>query len=159
MLSTPMIRVVGAFLLIMSLTTVQAQLRKPVPNRVVRITDGDTFTLESGLVIRPIGIDAPETRNNRHAPKGYYAQEAKAFLKKLLLNKVVKLEFDVTRTDRNGRILAYVYYDNRVFLNAELVKRGYARVLTIPPNVKYSALFLKLEREARLARRGLWAKP
>lgn len=130
-----------------------------MPNRVVRITDGDTFTLESGLIIRPIGIDAPETRNNRHARKGYYAMEAKAFLKKLILNKVVKLEFDISRTDRNGRVLAYVYYDNHIFLNAELVKRGYARVLTVPPNVKYADLFLKLEREARSARRGLWGKP
>ena len=42
--------------------------------------------------------------------------------------------------------------------NAEVVRRGFAQVMTIPPNVKYQERFLKLQREARTARRGLWGR-
>ena len=69
----------------------------------------------------------------------------------------MSLEFDVDRRDRYERLLAYVYLkDDGVFVNAEIVKQGYASLLTIPPNVKYADLFLKLYREARENRRGLW---
>ncbi len=50
----------------------------------------------------------------------------------------------------------YVYLDNGTFVNAWLVENGYAVVMTFPPNVKYEALFLKLQRAAREAGRGLW---
>ncbi len=54
------------------------------------------------------------------------------------------------------RILAYIYLKNGTFVNAWLVENGYAMVMTFPPNIKYEALFLKLQREAREANRGLW---
>jgi micrococcal nuclease len=57
--------------------------------------------------------------------------------------------------DGEGRLLAYVYVGDTI-LNAELVRQGFAQVATFPPNVKYQALFLKLQREAREAKRGLW---
>ncbi len=65
----------------------------------------------------------------------------------------VHLEFDVQQRDRYGRLLAYVYLKDGTFANAWLVEQGYAQVMTVPPNVKYQDLFLKLQREAR---RGLW---
>lgn len=43
-------------------------------------------------------------------------------------------------------------------MNAWLVQQGYAQVMTVPPNVKYQELFLKLQREAREAARGLWGR-
>ena len=57
-----------------------------------------------------------------------------------------------------GRTLAYVYLEDGTFLNAELVKQGYAMVMTVPPNVKYAHLFVKLQQEARENNRGLWKK-
>ncbi len=57
---------------------------------------------------------------------------------------------------RNVRLLAYVYLEDGTFVNAWLVENGYAMVMTVPPNVKHQELFLKLQREAREARRGLW---
>ena len=57
--------------------------------------------------------------------------------------------------DRYGRLLAYVWLGDTM-VNAELVRRGYAQVMTVPPNVRYQDLFLKLQREARDAGRGLW---
>ncbi len=68
------------------------------------------------------------------------------------------LEFDVERRDHYGWLLAYVYLENGTFVNAWLVENGYAQVMTVPPNVKYQEMFLKLQREAREARRGLWGR-
>ncbi len=59
------------------------------------------------------------------------------------------------------RLLAYVWVElrrKRVMANAEMVRRGYAQVMTIPPNVKYQHRFLELQREAREAGRGLWGR-
>jgi micrococcal nuclease len=69
----------------------------------------------------------------------------------------VRLRFDVERRDRYGRLLAYVYRaDDGTFVNAALVRDGYARPLTVPPNVRYADRFVQLAREARRAERGLW---
>ena len=112
-------------------------------------------------------------------------KEASDFTRKLVDGNFVKLERDVEAKDRYGRTLAYVYafyppkgvaedvleYFETVdepipnsqghaarllFVNATLIKAGYAQVMTIPPNVKYQDLFVKLEKEARENKRGLW---
>ncbi|MFD2968652.1 thermonuclease family protein [Sphingobacterium bambusae] len=125
------------------------------------MVDGDTFVVENGTKkgdkVRLIGVDAPETRNTSRKKIGYYGEESKVFLTKLLTNKKVRLVEDVGKRDRYGRILAYVYL-GKTFVNAELVKKGYAQVYTVPPNVKYAKLFVELEREARNHGRGLWKK-
>lgn len=127
---------------------------------VTKIVDGDTFWAdngtEKGIKIRLIGVDAPESRKTFKKEIGYFGKEAKEYLNIMLTGKRVKLEFDVTKTDQYGRTLAYVYLEDGTFVNAELVKQGYAMVMTIPPNVKYADLFLKLQQEARENNRGLW---
>jgi len=70
----------------------------------------------------------------------------------------VRLELDVQERDRYGRLLAYVYVGD-MMVNAELARRGYAQVMTIPPNIRYQERFLALQREAREQKRGLWADP
>jgi micrococcal nuclease len=70
--------------------------------------------------------------------------------------KIVRLEQDISETDRYGRLLRYVYVGD-VFVNAELVRQGLAQVSTYPPDVKYQDVFLQLQREARAAGRGLWS--
>jgi micrococcal nuclease len=127
---------------------------------VVSVVDGDTiWVVLNGEreKVRYIGIDAPETQ---HPVKGVqaYGHEAKAANRKLVEGKTVRLEFDVGRRDKYGRLLAYVYLEDGTFVNAWLVEQGYAQVMTVPPNVKYQDLFLKLQREARDTNRGLWGK-
>ncbi len=68
----------------------------------------------------------------------------------------MRLEFDVEKRDRYGRTLAYVYLEDGTFVNAKILEEGYGQVMTIPPNVKYSDHFLKLQREARAGNKGLW---
>lgn len=116
--------------------------------RVTRVIDGDTIVLEDGRHIRYIGMDTPE--------KGHpYYAEAKGENERLVKGKKVRLEYDVGKTDRYGRTLAYVYADD-IFVNAELVKNGYAMIYTFPPNVKYAKTFLALQEEARKQKRGFW---
>lgn len=127
--------------------------------KVKRVIDGDTFVIEDGskrgVKVRLIGVDAPETRRTARKEVGYYAQEAKEYVKSMLVGKNVKLVFDVGKKDRYGRLLAYVYLGDK-FVNADLVKQGYAVSYTVVPNVQYAELFFKLERQARQAKRGLW---
>jgi len=134
---------------------------------VIGITDGDTIRvrLESGKEerVRFIGIDTPESTREIEL----FGKEAAAFTMRRLDGKTVYLEIDVSERDRFGRLLAYVWLtqptiDNEAevraeMFNAELVLQGFANVMTVPPNVKYSAMFLKFEQEARNAGKGLWA--
>ena len=139
----------------------QAQLQENAWYKVSKITDGDTFYVITSssekFKIRLIGIDAPETRNvGVKVRKEYFGKEAKIFVTNLLKNKKVKLTFDVQKTDRYGRILAYVYLENGVFLNQYLVENGFAVVSTFPPNVKFVEKFTQAERNARKLKLGMW---
>ena len=139
----------------------QAQLQENTWYKVSKITDGDTFYVTTSssekFKIRLIGIDAPETRNvGVKVRKEYFGKEAKIYVTNLLKNKKVKLTFDVQKTDRYGRVLAYVYLENGIFLNQYLVEKGYAVVSTFPPNVKYVEVFTKAEKLAKNKKLGLW---
>lgn len=135
---------------------------------VKRVIDGDTLQLESGERVRLIGIDTPEMHESdrlyRESQRtGQDALDIKKlgiraweFTKNLVEGKNVSLEFDVEKYDKYGRVLAYVYLKDGTFLNAQIIQKGYANLLTIPPNVKYAQLFLKLYQEARINKRGLW---
>ena len=135
---------------------------------VSRVVDGDTLKLSDGERVRLIGVDTPEVHYSdkllRDAKKSgkdvsdiqAMGQKASDFTKSLVSGKRVRLEFDVKRRDRYGRLLAYVYLLSGEFVNAEIVKAGYAQPMTIPPNVKYAELFQKLYQEARENKRGLW---
>jgi micrococcal nuclease len=118
---------------------------------VVRVIDGDTIEVEGGARVRYIGIDAPEV----YPQTEYYGPEAWAWNRELVEGKTVTLEKDVSETDGYGRLLRYVWVDG-VFVNGELVRLGYARAISYPPDTKYQERLEQLEEEAREARRGLW---
>ncbi|MFH1753349.1 MAG: thermonuclease family protein [Candidatus Omnitrophota bacterium] len=121
---------------------------------VKKAVDGDTILLANGERVRYIGIDTPETKHPRK-PVERFGKEAYEYNKRLVEGKWVRLEFDIEKRDRYGRLLAYVYQDD-TFVNAQLVKEGYARVYTFPPNIKHQELFIGLQREAREDNLGLW---
>ena len=121
--------------------------------KVVRVIDGDTIEIQHGKMkerVRYIGIDTPE----RGQP---FYKEAKEYNQKLLSDNLVTLKMDVQLRDKYGRLLAYVYLENeeRTFVNAKLIEEGCAQVMTVPPNVKYSEVFLKLQEIARNKAKGL----
>lgn len=129
--------------------------------RVSKVVDGDTIELMSGQAVRLIGIDTPETVDPRR-PVGCFGKEASNETKNLLTGKEVILQKDVSKVDKYKRLLRYIFLplDNGqiLFVNDYLVREGFAKVLTYPPDVKYNDRFRQAEQEARENNRGLWAK-
>ena len=124
---------------------------------VTRVVDGDTVevALDGGEEdVRYIGVDTPETVKPE-TPVQCFGPQASAFNHRLVEGRRVRLVFGEERRDVYGRLLAYVYLDGR-FVNAELLRRGLARTLTIPPNDRFADRFKRLEIAAARAGRGLW---
>lgn len=124
---------------------------------VTRVVDGDTIEVQLGGKIedvRYIGVDTPETVKPG-APVDCFGPQASSFNHRLVEGRQVKLVFDVERRDVYGRLLAYVYLGKR-FVSAELVRRGFARTLTIPPDDRFAGYLKRLEIAAARAGRGLW---
>jgi len=140
--------------------------------KVLSVVDGDTVKViyhQKGESIRLIGIDTPEAKPNKKAMKD--AQRTKSDLETIISQgkkatffvkglvkpgDLLSIEFDNRARDKYGRLLAYLYLTDGKMLNEEIVKAGYAQLMTIPPNVKYQERFLKAYREARENHRGLW---
>lgn len=128
--------------------------------RVLRVVDGDTIVvrLASGRVerVRYIGIDTPESVRPG-TPVQCFAKAAARENARLVGVGPVRLVADAERRDRYGRLLAYVYARGR-FVNAALALGGYARPLTIPPNVAHVHELGAAADAARAAGRGLWGR-
>lgn len=133
---------------------------------VTHVVDGDTVQLDNGKTVRLIGIDTPETVDPRR-PVGCFGKEASNETKSLLTNKIVILQKDVSETDKYKRLLRYVFLPLEnglpagrqgqiLFVNDYLVREGFAKVYTYPPDVKFNEQFRQAEIEARENKRGLW---
>ncbi len=121
---------------------------------VVWVIDGDTIDVDldgETYRVRYIGVDTPE----REEP--FYA-EASEYNRRMVANQTVFLVKDVSDTDRFGRLLRYVYLDDGTFLNADLIAKGYARLVTFPPDVSNADYFRELQEEARSAELGMWGQ-
>jgi micrococcal nuclease len=115
--------------------------------RVAKVVDGDTIHVRIGdrrEKVRYIGVDTPET-HKPGTPVQCYGRAASAFNAQLVAGRTVELRTDAYRRP------------DGLFVNAELVRRGFATTLTIPPNVAHAEEFLELQRTARRAARGLWS--
>lgn len=124
---------------------------------VIRAVDGDTIEVDlDGQVedVRYIGVDTPETVKP-DTPVQCFGPQASHFNHRLVEHRRVRLVFGVERRDVYGRLLAYVYLDGHL-VNAELIRRGLARTLTIPPNDRFAGRLKRLEMAAARAGRGLW---
>ncbi|HEX2046235.1 MAG TPA: thermonuclease family protein [Acidimicrobiales bacterium] len=124
---------------------------------VRKVVDGDTIEISGGERVRLIGIDTPET-SDPNRPVGCFGREASRFTAGLVPpGTPVRLVGDVEQRDRYDRLLAYVYRRaDGLFVNAELLRRGYAQILTIPPNVAHTDEFVAIAGQAREGSQGLW---
>jgi micrococcal nuclease len=121
---------------------------------VNKVINGDTIQLDNGETVKYIGIETPEL-NVKEGGSEFFARQASRYNQKLVFMKKVRLEFDTEKKDKEGRMLAYVFVKN-VFINAELIKLGYARTKIVPPNDKYKNMFLDYEKKAQQSEKGLW---
>lgn len=134
----------------------------PASVKVLRVVDGDTIEIEGDIKVRYIGIDTPETK---HPTKGVecFGKEASNKNKELVEGKMIRMEKDVSETDRYGRLLRYVWLVDEgatssagLFVNDYMIREGYALASTFPPDVSYSKQFVGAQQEARENNRGLW---
>ncbi len=124
---------------------------------VTRIVDGDTMAVSNGETVRLIGIDTPETKHPSQPVECFGAQATQHATHLMGPGTSVRLVYDVERTDRYGRTLAYVYrVADDLFVNLQMVRDGFAVMATYPPNVAHVEAFRAAEQEARSANRGLW---
>jgi micrococcal nuclease len=154
----------GALLALGALALLRPWERLPQPEPppaawayAIRAVDGDTTEVRLDgrrEDVRYIGVDTPETVKPG-TPVQCFGPRAHRYNSRLVAGRRVRLVFGVERRDVYGRLLAYVRVGGTL-VNAELVRRGLARTLTIPPNDRFAARFRHLERRAALAGRGLW---
>jgi micrococcal nuclease len=139
----------------------------PLSVPVTHVVDGDTIDVRmpdgDEETVRYIGIDTPETVKPDE-PVQCGGPKAHAVNERLVGGRTVTLHFDAERRDVYGRLLAYVYLPEAglggrpLFVNAELLRRGLARSLTIPPNDSFASLFARLAARAGALGRGLWGR-
>jgi micrococcal nuclease len=126
---------------------------------VVKAVDGDTIDVRIGDrtdTVRLLGVDTPETHHPTK-PVQCFGPEAAAFTKRRLEGRTVELEDDVEPRDVYDRRLAYVHVDGHRF-NDELLQKGYARLLVIPPNGSHARSMLGEELQAKRDGVGLWGE-
>ncbi len=127
--------------------------------RVLRAVDGDTIEVAFDgrhEDVRLIGLDTPETVKPG-TPVQCFGPRASAFTHRVADGRRVRLEPGVEQRDVYGRLLAYAWLGRR-FLNAELLARGLARTLTIPPNDRFAPRFRAIAATAARDGRGLWGR-
>ena len=133
--------------------------------KVVRVIDGDTIEIEEKIKVRYIGINSPEIYHDSTGKKTgeqCFAQEAYLKNKELVEGKTITLVRDVSDKDKYDRLLRYVYVDpsksseQTIFVNDYLITNGYAKIMTIKPDIQFSQQFKTAEKEAKEKNLGLW---
>lgn len=129
-----------------------------VESKVTSVIDGDTIIVEGGYIVRYIGINAPEVSKDTSGNKTVeqcFSDESYLENKRLVEGKIVKLVRDVSDTDKYGRLLRYVYVKD-LLVNDYLIINGYAKTMTIKPDVKYYQKFKTSQIQAKSKNVGMW---
>jgi len=138
-------------------------LREGPSGRVVTISDGDTFDLDSGLTVRLVGIQAPKLPLGREGFETWpLADEARDRIEDLVMGKTVTLHYGGETRDRYGRALAHVMVEEdgeTLWVQAEMLRSGLARVYSFPDNRSCLDVLLAAEGEGRAERAGIWRDP
>lgn len=125
---------------------------------VAKIIDGDTLQLADGRRLLLIGLASPNSAAGRAKFAGLNPYEYYQTLRREVEGRAVNVEFDTVRNDPNGRLLGYVHVVGGNFVNAEILRQGYAISDDAPPNVRYRNLFNRYYQEAKQYRRGYWSR-
>jgi endonuclease YncB( thermonuclease family) len=135
----------------------QASGKDPKPDvnegKVKRIISGDTFELDDGQKVTYVGIEFPDELKGDTKVH----MDSIEYQKKIMQGRTVKLIYGPQKTDDKGRLMAYVFVGKDMFVNADLVMNGYARVRTDnAPKTDYTKLFLRLQEFAKRSMLGMW---
>lgn len=144
---------VVAILSAIQVTTNQADAAEWM--RIRWVNDGDTVVLADGRHLRYLGINTPEIDYKRHQAEPY-AYAARRFNRKMVDDNKIRLEFEKKKTDRYGRLLAYVFLEDKTFVNRELLARGYGYFYPSAQAGTYDDLLLKAQSKAMASQIGIW---
>lgn len=128
---------------------------------VEKVVDGDTLKLADGRLVRFIGVNTPEM-SRRGQPAEPFAKQAKEAVELLLKDSgqargmSVGLQYDAERKDRHGRTLAHVYLPNGRSVQADLLTRGLAAQIVVPPNLANRSCYRDAETAAKQSGQGVW---
>ncbi len=138
---------------------------------VSEVVSADTLVLKDGETIKLIGLKAavPNTKKRdierdkfgfvletKADPIMSIEEEALEFAEGFLKGKHVRLEFDAQRSNEQYQTLAYAFLvDDGVFVNAEILRQGFADLQIRAPNLKYAPKLREAYQEARSQQRGL----
>lgn len=135
---------------------------------VTRVIDGDTIEIEGKIKVRYIGVNSPEIYHDSTGKKTgeqCFANEAYLENKKLVEGKTITLVKDISEKDKYGRLLRYVYLGDpstssgqALFINDYLISNGFAKLMTIKPDIKYSVNFKEAQNKAKENNLGIWNK-
>lgn len=128
------------------------------PALVIEVVDGDTITVEGGVAVRLLGLDAPETSNPNMRGAQPLGLAASSRLRELLYGREVVLESDVVDRDHYGRLLRHVWCGGEL-ASEVLVAEGLAYAMSVPPNRLYADRLRSAEDRARASKLGLWGLP
>lgn len=154
------------YFLLLLLTSINISLADCPPARndfssgVLKIYDGDTFTLTNNERVRFIGINTPELGRNGK-PDQLFAQQAKKMLVRLLStssNKVI-LQYGKQAKDHYKRSLAHVFLPDGTNVSEKLLRQGLAYRVAFPPNLWAQDCYQKAENTARKLGLGVWSRP
>ena len=161
------------------MATVARMQASPVPARakpfqarwhtIVQVLDGDTVRLDNGKTVRLLGVDTPESSENRKLREDVYktgntvresdlielGKLATVFAKSLAEGRRCWLEHEKQPTDNYGRLLAYIHLEDGRILNEELLAQGYAKAYLNQP-FRYKKRYILLQIQASAGGRGLW---
>jgi len=127
-------------LILISVLTITYVYTRPL--KVVKVMEGSILVLNNGEEVRLIGVDANT--------------QSETFIREVVVGKEIKLNYDRQKVGRDGQMLAYIYLLDGTFLNAEVIKQGYARIDRKLP-FKYSDEFEHYEKEAKEMKKGIWS--
>ena len=128
--------------------------------RILTVIDGDTVDIEiDGRTERArlIGVNTPETKHPTK-PIECFGPEASAYMTQLLPKGTdVRIERDTEARDRYGRMLLYLYRNSdNLFINLDLISRGYGTPMSIEPNTFHRNDFVYAAALAEASNVGLW---
>lgn len=154
---TPKLNTFALFLLFLSICP-SASGEVARQNAVVEnALSGDTVKLKGGKVLRYIGLEAHPIQS-QIALAQQYGQEALEFNRQLVEGKAIMIEWGPQLRDKKGRLLGYVFLNDGLFVNREILKKGHAKLKLVAPNTRYAEEFRNDELTAKRSKTGLWVK-
>jgi micrococcal nuclease len=139
---------------------------RTINGTVTKVSDGDTIHVttpeQTKLRVRLYGVDAPETPkiNQRtghvNKPGQPYGEESWKALEGKIIGQQIRL--DIIDIDQYKRMVGIIWLGNRN-INLEMIQEGYAEAYVEYLKEPYRTQFIRAEKEAQSARRGIWSLP